>query len=101
MLKRNQIDTPEVEKHALRVVQDAKMPVSIDYVAQNIGFAWHQTRSLLFRLVAEGKLGMQNTTKSWIFFPQGVKPFVNVSNGKTLSVYTQDPETHRFEGANE
>jgi len=69
MLSRNMVDKPETESKALTSISDAGKPVSVDYVAHATGLAWHQARSLLFRLVAEGKISMLDTTKSWVFFP--------------------------------
>jgi predicted transcriptional regulator len=52
---------------ALEVVEKAGKPVSIDYVAYNLGISWHVARALLLELVARGKLKMLDTTKSYIF----------------------------------
>ena len=64
---RNLVDTPEIEEKAMNAIKEAGMPVSIDYIAHNTGLAWHQARGLLFKLTAEGKVTMLNTTKSWVF----------------------------------
>lgn len=67
-MKINLIDKPEIESIALAAIRKAGKPVSINYIVHETGLAWHQARALLFKLTAEGKLSMQNTTKSWIFY---------------------------------
>ena len=67
----NLVDSPEIEAKALDSIKKAKMPVSIEYVSKETGLAWHQARGLLFRLAAERKIAMLNTTKSWVFFMEG------------------------------
>jgi hypothetical protein len=68
LLSRNIVDKPETAERALAAIAEAGKPVSVDYVAHSTGLAWHQARALLFRLVAEDKLSMLDTTKSWVFF---------------------------------
>lgn len=67
LLKTNVVDSLEMENKAIEALREAKMPASIEYVARKTGLAWHQARSLLFRLAAEDKVSMLNTTKSWVF----------------------------------
>jgi len=46
----------ELECQALRLVQQAEMPVTVDYVARQLGVAWDTGRSLLLGLSCKGKL---------------------------------------------
>jgi len=52
---------------ALEIIEKTDKPVSIEYVAYNLGISWHVARALLLELVARGKLKMLDTTKSYIF----------------------------------
>jgi len=52
---------------ALEIIEKTGKPVSIEYVAYNLGISWHVARALLLELVARGKLKMLDTTKSYIF----------------------------------
>lgn len=61
-------DDPSVQKKALDIIQETKMPVSIDFVAFQCHISWVTARALLSQLVAEGRLRMAKTTKGWIFF---------------------------------
>jgi len=61
------VGNPEVETHALEVVREAGVPVSIDYVAHHLGVSWHTARSILLRLAVKGKLKMIDTTKGPVF----------------------------------
>lgn len=64
----NLVDSPEAEAKAIDAIKEACGPVTVEYVATKTGLAWHQARSLLFRLAAEHKVCMQRTTLNWIFF---------------------------------
>jgi predicted ArsR family transcriptional regulator len=66
-MKESLIDKSETEKMALAAIKKAGKPVSANYIAHATGLAWHQARALLFKLTAEGKLRMLNTTNSWVF----------------------------------
>jgi predicted ArsR family transcriptional regulator len=43
------------------------MPVSVDFVAKNLGLSWSTARAILMQLCLEGRLKATKTTKSWIF----------------------------------
>ena len=60
-------DSGTVER-ILSAVREAGMPVSIDYVATNVGLNWPSTRAVLMQLSLEGRLNAVKTTKSWVFF---------------------------------
>ena len=61
------VGNPEVEAQVLKVVREAGVPVSIDYVAHHLGVSWHTARSILLRLAVKGKLKMIDTTKGPVF----------------------------------
>ncbi len=65
MVKR--IDDPEVEACTLRAIKDADKPVSVEYIANALGIAWHQARVLVFKLTAEKQIEMLETTNGWLF----------------------------------
>ena len=69
--KTNLVDLADTEAKAIGALKEAKIPTSIEDVANKTGLAWHQARSLLFRLAAEKKVCMLNTTKGWVFFLNG------------------------------
>jgi hypothetical protein len=54
-------------KRALTVLEDAKMPVSIGYVAYNIKVTWQTARSLLLKMSLIGKIAAIETTKGYLF----------------------------------
>jgi hypothetical protein len=60
-------DRKELLQGILKVIQDARMPVSVEYVAANLGLNWATTRTLLLELSLGGYLRATKTTKSWIF----------------------------------
>lgn len=43
------------------------MPVSIEFVAQELGIGWGTARAILLNLAIQGRIAMQKTTKSLIF----------------------------------
>lgn len=51
----------------LKLLEEAQRPVSVDYVAYNLGISWVTAKALLLELVLEGKIEGIKTTKSWIF----------------------------------
>lgn len=65
--KNAKVGSPELDAATLKVLKEAGMPVSIQYVANRTKVAWHQARSQLFKLAMERKIKGINTTKSWIF----------------------------------
>jgi len=69
---RSLVGDPEVEAKVLEVIRKAGIPVSIDYVAHQIGVSWHTARSILLKLAAEGKVKAINTTKSFVFALPGM-----------------------------
>jgi len=64
---KNQIDSPEMEQRALEALDKAGKAVTVEFIATATGLAWHQARSLLFKLVAQKRCGMIMTTRGWIF----------------------------------
>lgn len=66
MLKLN---IPELEKQAESLVNDAKVPVTVDYIARQLHIAWDTARSLLLSLAVQGRVSAVKTMKSWIFQP--------------------------------
>ena len=69
MLKnKSYVGKKDLEKKIIQVIEEAGMPVSIQYVAYHVKVSWHTVRAILLKLAAEGKIKAMNTTKSWIFF---------------------------------
>ena len=61
------MDKKSLESRALRILRGSKMPVSIDYVAYNLGVCWATARALLFEMALKGAVKAVKTSKSWIF----------------------------------
>lgn len=67
MLEKIKAERLRLMDKALEIIEKTGKPVSIEYVAYNLGISWHVARALLLELVARGKLKMLDTTKSYIF----------------------------------
>ena len=67
MLEKIKAERFRLMDKALEIIEKTGKPVSIEYVAYNLGISWHVARALLLELVARGKLKMLDTTKSYIF----------------------------------
>ncbi len=68
---RNKFDDPQIAKQVLTVLGEAKIPVSIDYVANHLEIAWGTARAILLNMTVQGKIKAQKTTKSLIFSLNG------------------------------
>lgn len=59
-----------VEEKVLKLLKDANMPVSVDFIAHNLGISWNTARSLLLEMALKGVIKAKKTSKSWIFWKQ-------------------------------
>ena len=59
---------------ALEIVEQAGKPVSMDYVAHNLGVSWHVARALLLELAIKGRLKVIETTRGYVFMKAGSAP---------------------------
>ena len=75
MLEKIKAERLKLMDKTLEIVEKAGKPVSIDYVAYNLGTSWHVARALLLELVAKGKLRMIDTTKGYIFVKDDIRWF--------------------------
>ena len=62
----------EEKKHlkakVLKVIEGAERPLSVEAVRVRVGVkSWHLIQSLLFGLMAEGKIAGLETSKRWVF----------------------------------
>lgn len=57
----------KVLEKVLEILKQAKIPVSVDYVAKNVGVGWGTARGFLFELALQGEIIAEKTTKSWVF----------------------------------
>jgi predicted Rossmann fold nucleotide-binding protein DprA/Smf involved in DNA uptake len=63
------LNIEELEKEAQILVENAKVPVTVDYIARQLHVAWGTGRSLLLSLALKGHITAIKTMKSWIFQP--------------------------------
>lgn len=64
---KSKVGNPKLQAEALKLLQGAGIPVSIDYVAHNLGLSWSTARAILLQLALEKRITAQKTSKSWIF----------------------------------
>ena len=57
----------EFESKALALINEAKIPVSVDYIARQLDTAWDTSRSILLGLAAEGRIKALRTMHGWVF----------------------------------
>lgn len=62
------IGNSKIEKKIYEVIRRAVVPVNIQYVAKFSGLYWGTARVVLLDMVAKGKICMQETTKTPIFW---------------------------------
>jgi len=60
---------PNFGEAVKRVVAEAEKPVSIDYVAHQLGINWQTARAALLNLALKRQLIAVETTKSFVFLP--------------------------------
>lgn len=64
---RSKISNKELRERVIELIKKTGKPVSIDFVAYNLGIGWGTARALLFKLMNEGVVIGIDTTKSWVF----------------------------------
>lgn len=62
------VDELKVEEKVINLLDQTRIPVSIDFIASNIGIGWGTARAILLTLSLERKIRYLKTTKSWVFF---------------------------------
>jgi len=62
------VNNEKYEQQVLKLLNETRAPVSIDFVRFNLKIHWVTARALLMEMALEGKLQAQKTTKSWVFF---------------------------------
>jgi len=56
-----------VAKRIIEVVDKSDVPVTVDYVAYNIGVSWNTAKTLLLELALIGRVQATKTSHGWIF----------------------------------
>lgn len=67
------LDIPQMEKQALNLIGEARIPVTVDYIARKLKISWDTARSLLLGLAIQDQLKATKTMKSWVFEPLKAK----------------------------
>jgi len=63
----SKLEDEKLIEQIINLVRQTNIPVSIDFVAKNLGLNWSSARALLMQLSLEGLLKATKTTKGWIF----------------------------------
>jgi hypothetical protein len=87
MSKRSFKEKKLLKAKILEILKDAEQPLSVDAIRTRAGAtSWHSVNSLLFELVAEGKIAGLKSSKAWIFgMPEMMKVIKieqKIKNGK-------------------
>lgn len=61
-------DKPEVEAKIIELLQNTKIPCSIDFVAFNVGIGWGCASRALLNMALEKKIQSLKTTKGFVFW---------------------------------
>ena len=67
------LDIPQMEEQALSLIGEARIPVTVDYIARKLDISWDTARSLLLGLAIHDRLKATKTMKSWVFEPSKAK----------------------------
>lgn len=59
---------PDIQNHVVDLLTETDMPVSVEFVAQNLSIGWGTARAILLNLAIQGRVAMEKTTKSLIFW---------------------------------
>jgi hypothetical protein len=65
--KTQKINVDNLEKQALTLIAEARIPVTVDFIAHNLKVSWDTARSILLGLAIQERLKATKTMKSWIF----------------------------------
>ena len=68
MTRTSLVKNEEIVEKVYELVKNAGKPIDAGTVARKLKINWQTARTILLLLVAEGKVKMIDTTKSWIFF---------------------------------
>jgi hypothetical protein len=67
--KIKKLNIEELENRAQTLVEDAKFPVTVDYIARQLHLAWDTARSLLLSLALRNRITAVRGMNSWTFKP--------------------------------
>lgn len=67
MPRENKVNDPRLQQKVKELLRKTTVPVSVDFVAYNIGVSWSTTRVMLLELALKGEIAAEKTSKSWIF----------------------------------
>ena len=67
-MSQSKVGDPEFQARVVELLQNATMPVSVDYIAHNLSVSWTTARAILFELSMKDRIKAQKTSKSWIFW---------------------------------
>lgn len=60
-------DVKLMEEAVLKLLDNAPLPVSIEFVAKKLGISWVTARGLLLSLALKGRIKALKTSKFWVF----------------------------------
>jgi len=66
-MSRSKVGDPEIQAKAVKLIKEAGMSVSVEYIAHNLDVAWATARGILFELALRREIIAEKTTKGWIF----------------------------------
>jgi len=75
--RRNIVDTADAQEKVLQLVFASPRPVTVGFVAFNLGVQYQTARALLLILMAQGRINGERSTRSWTFKPVRKKSEVN------------------------
>ncbi len=86
-MQKGKINDIDLRQEVIRRIEEAKQPVSVEYVAEALKLAWTTARAILLDLSLNGELAAIKTTKSYIFIMPSDMPALRRSNrvSETLS----------------
>ena len=64
---RNLVDNPDLQNRAVQLVSGSDCPVTVGFVAFNLGVHYLTARTILLTLLAQRRLEGERTTRGWIF----------------------------------
>ena len=58
----------KLEEEIVEYMEKTEIPVSVEFIAQHFDLAWGTARAILLDLALRGRVKVQKTTKSLIFW---------------------------------
>lgn len=59
----------KLEPETLRLLNNAEIPITVDYIARELSIAWDTARAILLGLACQRRIKAIKTMKSWVFKP--------------------------------